>query len=383
MLPSDKHQKLYGYNFKSIPFPIKEDKVYQAKWLRRMQGIHDFPEQLIPEILNGSKCRRHGNQFDPSEDTLIEESKTLILYSEMGERVFKIPVFSRPTIGQCTCTEKFDGTDLLIWNLGQARFVDASVHFSYLQKWVNSGIKIFAFWKSIKNNAVFSGLSCSLTYDDLHRSICGFMNNLGIDFKKAFSCPKHGSSPPWIVSDGKNVGPLKRRVNHLKELDRHETDAKILQQSTHFKERCFLCEKKERMSVCKLLTDGSSMLDFVETSDMTSSNGKLIIELVRHISVKFPEGMPPCYKSFLANISKPTSVRGLLQVLSPEPLEYLEEYCKEVLDVRSHASQHQLMILESSLPAIWPDLEEICNVENTVFLPKPVSTIVLRLLKIR
>ena len=71
----------------------------------------------------------------------------------MGERVFKIPVFSRPTIEQCTCTEKFDGTDL-IWNLGQARFVDTSVHFSYLQKWVNSGIKIFAFWKSIKNNAV-------------------------------------------------------------------------------------------------------------------------------------------------------------------------------------------------------------------------------------
>lgn len=135
MLPTDEHQKLYGYNFKSIPFPIKEDKVYQAKWLRRMQGIHDFPEQLVPEILNGSKCRRHGNQFDPSEDRLIEESKTLILYSEMGERVFKIPVFSRPTIGQCASTEKFDGTDLLIWNLGQARFVDASVHFSYLQLW--------------------------------------------------------------------------------------------------------------------------------------------------------------------------------------------------------------------------------------------------------
>ena len=73
----------------------------------------------------------------------------------------------------------------------------------------------------------------------------------------------------------------------------------------------------------------------------------------------------------------------MLQVLSPEPLEYLEEYCKEVLEVRSHASQHQLIILESSLPAIWPDIEEICNIENTIFLPKPVSTIVLRLLKIR
>ena len=81
MLYSDEHHKLYGYNFKNIAFLIKEDKVCQSKWLRRMHEIHDFTEKLIPE------------------DTLIEESKTLILYSEMGERDLKIPVFSRPTIG--------------------------------------------------------------------------------------------------------------------------------------------------------------------------------------------------------------------------------------------------------------------------------------------
>ena len=48
----------------------------------------------------------------------------------MGERDFKIPVFSRLTIGQCTGTDKFYGTDLLIWNLGQARFLETSVNFS-------------------------------------------------------------------------------------------------------------------------------------------------------------------------------------------------------------------------------------------------------------
>ena len=69
--------------------------------------------------------------------------------------------------------------------------------------------------------------------------------------------------------------------------------------------------------------------------------------------------------------------------MSPEPLDYLEEFCKEVLDVRSLASQHQLNILQTSLPAIWPDLDEMCILENSVFLPREVSRIVLRLLKIR
>jgi hypothetical protein len=324
-----------------------------------------------------------GTQYSPSNDDLYEESKSLLLYFELGERVFNIPVFSRPSVGQCNCRQQYDGTDVLVWNLGQGRFVDFSLHFSYLQKWVNSGLKIFALWKSITNNAMFSGISCTLTYKDLHRSICGFMNNLEIDYKKAFSCPTHGNSPAWIVSDGKNLGPLKRRVSHLKELDRHESDETVLEQSTKFKDRVFLNVKKERMIVCDLVSGGLPMLDFAELSEMTSPNGQLLLDLVRHIVQKFPDEVPACYASFMANISKPTSVRGLLQVLSPEPLEYLEEYCKEVLDVRSHNSQHQLHVLESSLPAIWPDLDEICNIENVVFLPKPVSQIMLRLLKIR
>ena len=66
-------------------------------------------------------------------------------------------------------------------------------------------------------------------------------------------------------------------------------------------------------------------------------------------------------------------------MMSPEPLEYLEEFSKEVLDVRSHANQHQLHVLQTNLPAIWPDLDEMCTLENSVFLPREVSTIILTL----
>ena len=382
-LPEREHQKMYGYNFKEIPFPIKDDKTFQSKYLQRLQGNHNFPDKLIPEFVPESKCKIHGNEYDPSEDNLHKESNTIIIYSEVGEKMLNIPLYSRPTAGDCSCTAKFDGTDLLIWNLGQGRFVDFTLLFSYLHKWVVSGIKMYAFWKSIKSSAAFSGVSCTITYNDIHRSICGFFNNLGIDYKKAFSCPVHGNSPHWLVSDGKNVGPLKRRVDHLKELDINETDKTILIQSTKFKDRCFLSEKKERINVLKLLNEEISPLDFLEISEMNSENGRLIIEIVRHIAINFPEEIPTCYKSFLANVARPTSVRGFIQVISPEPLEYLEEYCKEVLDIRSHASQHQLNVVQSSLPALWPDLDEMCNLDKTVFLPKAVSRVILRLLKIR
>ena len=125
------------------------------------------------------------------------------------------------------------------------------------------------------------------------------------------------------------------------------------------------------------------MNDFSEISEITSENGLLIIELVRHILEKFPEEMPTCYKHFIANVSKPTSVRGLLQVLSPEPLEYLEQYCKEELNIRTHPAQQQLKCIVSSLPAIWPDLDAMCSLENSEYLPKEAANIMLKILQMR
>ena len=206
---------------------------------------------------------------------------------------------------------------------------------------------------------------------------------MNIDFKKAFTCPTHGNSPKWIVSDGKNVGPLKRRVDHLTELDHEQSDERILTQSTKSADRVFLNSKKERLLVCQLVTGEVSMNDFVEISEMSSDNGLLIIDLVRHILEIFPDEMPQFYKKFIANISKLTSVRGLLQVLTTEPLQYLEDFCRQTLNLHLHTSQQQLKSVTSNLPALWPDLDAMCNSENSQYLPRAVSIIILKLLKIR
>lgn len=381
-LPIAKHQKLYGYNFQPIKFPFKDDPEFQAMWLERLAGNYNFPDELIAEYKEGFKCI-HERPFSESNNNLCRESTNIVLYTELGEKVFNIPVFARRSLVGCKCLQRLDGTKFGIWNLGQGRFIDFTLLYSYLQKWVNSGLKIFALFKSIRDTALSCGISNTLTYDDLHRAICGFMNNLEIDYKKAFSCPTHGNSPTWIVSDGKNLGPLKRRVDHLKELDRVDSDDKVLGQSTKSKDRVFLNSKKERMLVCQLLTGDLSMIDFAEISDMTSSNGLLVVELVRHVLERFPDEMPPCYKHFIGNVCKPTSVRGLLQVLTPEPLQYLEQYCKEELNLRIHSSQQQLHCISVNLPAIWPSLDAMCNLDNSVYLPKDVAAIMIRLLQIR
>ena len=77
-------------------------------------------------------------------------------------------------------------------------------------------------------------------------------------------------------------------------------------------------------------------------------------------SNKFSEELPNCYKNINHNICKSTSVRGFHQVLSEEPLEILAEYCKRNQSLRSVGAQYQLNIVKSSLPALWPDLDNIC-----------------------
>ena len=45
-------------------------------------------------------------------------------------------------------------------------------------------------------------------------------------------------------------------------------------------------KKKERQNILKLLSEVGTSLDFVETSEMNSDNGKLIVELGKQSNLK-------------------------------------------------------------------------------------------------
>ena len=185
------------------------------------------------------------------------------------------------------------------------------------------------------------------------------------------------------MSDGKACGPLKRRVSHIEELDVAPNDDTILPQSTAYHNRIFLSIKKERKVVCELLSGDMSMDEFTASDKISSANGLLVINVVMHISMKFPLKIPEPYVAFLSNISKNSSARSLLQVNDLKNLEVLAEYCKEELDLRIFVNKDKLNSLVKTLPALWPIIDSICELEETKFLPRVVSKVILSLLKIR
>ena len=342
----------------------------------------NIPDKIVPLYDPNLKCK-HNNGFKQAEECLVRISKDVCLINDVGERILPTEVFARPSDGPCQCLQRFDGHRYLLWNLGGGRVVDYSVLLGYLHKWRGSGISMYALFKSILDCAQSCGVSCSLKYYEVHKSICGFFTNLEFDIKKAFSCPTHGTSPPWLVADGKALGPLKKRVKHLTELDVAKEDNSVLTQSTHYKDRVFLSTKKERNLVVRLLTGDICMETFSTSNDITTENGIMIMDLVRYIREKFPEEIPNPYVRFLKNISKNSSARSLVQVNGIEVLEHLSQFCRQELDLRVLSNQDKLKGISEALPAVWPILENICSIEKSKFLPVLVSRIVLRILKIR
>ena len=381
-LPMHTRGFLYGYNFTAIEYPFCEASDQQRVWMERRIGKVELPDSLIPNFSQEIKCK-HEVLYNNCDDSLVRESQNVCLNNDVGERIFPTAVFVRPTVGPCNCLQRFDGHPLLLWNLGKGRFVDYTMLLGYLHKWIASGISIHALYQSIVSCAESCGLSCSLTYSDLHRSVCGFFGNLVFDHSKAFSCPKHGTSPKFIVSDGKALGPLKSRCKHLSELDFAEEDKSVLKQSTHHKNRIFLNVKKERSIVVRLLTCDISMEEFSVNRELKTENGLMVRNLVAYLKEKYPDEIPIPFATFLGNISKNSSARSLIQVNKLDVLEYLSEYCKEELDLRIIQNEEKLKAVIKSLPALWPTLDAICSIEKSKFLPREVSRIVLRILKIR
>ena len=93
--------------------------------------------------------------------------------------------------------------------------------------------------------------------------------------------------------------------------------------------------------------------------------------------------MPQPYKRLLANISKATSVAGFLQTTGPMALTYLREYAERSLDLRLRGNKDKLDNVAKELPALWPMLLDILNLEETNFMNVHLTTIVIRLLDIR
>ena len=172
-------------------------------------------------------------------------------------------------------------------------------------------------------------------------------------------------------------------MDHLTELDHEDDDDEILNQGSHFQDRVFLSNISERQLVCQLVMGGITPREFSISLDITSENGCMLKWLVSDINTRYHGQIPKVFVRFLTNISKPTSVAGLLQSTGPEALKFLEDFAKETLHLRHRTNKDKLSIVAKELPAFWPMLLEILNEEKSNFLNPFLATIVLKLLDIR
>ena len=88
------------------------------------------------------------------------------------------------------------------------------------------------------------------------------------------------------------------------------------------------------------------------SNDIMTENGQMIRRLVELISVSWPDEIPPDYKTFLGNISKYSSVAGFLEVSSPQPLQLLEDFCDQTLNLRLAEHRNEQKIVTEELPAL-------------------------------
>ena len=379
-IPStDDHFLRHGYNLTPFQYPIKRDENLQEKFVERLNGNMSLPNQIIP-IFEPTIICEHGNTSDPSNANLKKVSSNMKVFTESNEYIVDTETYGRPSAGNCKCVIQADTHEFLLWNLGNGKFICYTFLHSSIHK-MTTGMAMNAIVSSRQDTLSSLGLQTSLTVKDFNRSVTGFAKLMRFR-KEDFLCDNCGETPEYIVCDGKSVGPAKRKVEHLSEFDRQEADETPLSEGSSFKDRVFLSVKQERDIVKNFLTEEISVEEFVE-SDFNTENGGLVHDLVARLAETWPDDFPAPYLRFLCSIGKYTSVAGYLQVLSENPLLYLASFCQEQLDIRSSDHRDKLQLVMHELPALWPNLLDILNLEKCKFLPPDISAIVLRLVKIR
>ena len=174
---------------------------------------------------------------------------------------------------------------------------------------------------------------------------------------------------------------MQKHLKGVSELAKHKDDKTPLKQATFHEQRTFIPSKKERDQITSLLKGNISIQDFLRNKSSKSENFSFIHDLVQKF--KDEEKLPGAYVRFLAEVSKATPVAGYMQITERGTLKTLRGFCMSEVNIRDGYHQQDLCKLQSELPALWTNLIDILNYEGTTFLPKTVSRIVLRLIKIR
>ena len=119
----------------------------------------------------------HGVGYCPDDEKLIMMSPNITVYTEKSDRIYPIPTYGRPTVGECRCVDQADTHQYLLWNMGSGKLIDYLFLDSHFHKMVSSGIAMNAFLNSRKKkSSVVLGL--------IHPSHIIHFGRLALDMQK-------------------------------------------------------------------------------------------------------------------------------------------------------------------------------------------------------
>ena len=138
-------------------------------------GTFQLPASFVPQYDPNIKCP-HNNHFDDNDQNLILKFRSVTIYSESTETIKDISVYARPTIGNgqhCNCMDQPDTTDVLLWNLGNSKFIQLNYVLTALHNLFHGqGISVTAGSRA-SNFSVTLGCSTTLTDKLLEKAVIG------------------------------------------------------------------------------------------------------------------------------------------------------------------------------------------------------------------
>ena len=202
----------------NYPIPAREPELC-AKFDEKFENRFQYPDRFVPEVDFSATCK-HQNSFDPLDRNLIFHSEEAIIYSERKEEKLRIPVYVRGTGGQCSCVQQPDTHSSLLQNMGGGRFVCYTFLLCAVLNFLGGSL-FGAQWTSRNQEFKTRGRETFLYLKTFTNSVVGFCSNMRFLATDWMCQPCGGGldTPRYLVCDAKVLGPAKRHVQHLKELD--------------------------------------------------------------------------------------------------------------------------------------------------------------------
>ena len=233
-----------GFNRTSFLYPLHRNEEFHQNFIQHLNGELQMPEAFLPTYDPQLSCA-HGSQFDPDDNKLVKKYDEVVLFYESSETKRPIKMFGRPTIDECKCLVLPDTHKYCFQNLGGGMLMSYSYCLSLFNSFCN-GVPSNSSYLTRSDNFSAIGTKTLLTQQMLNKGVRGFCTNLQFH-KEDWTCDDcGGDTPDYIVFDGKCVGPTVSATNHLQEFDKNPLDTSPLRQGSHYKDRVFLTQKKER-----------------------------------------------------------------------------------------------------------------------------------------